>query len=539
MVQDDIYERFRSLREAFLNFDKDRSGSISPEELSVMAVVFGLDELHLTKVFKKCDLDRNGKLSFNEFCTALQKTAMPFGDEVHQQHQMSAVGAGDDRRTKDDRIYGNWQKFNSAVLTYDQGSTGFIHKKAMTVLLKMFALDGGSARYVLSRCDHHGHGKISYIEFSKALKKADYPLLNTPEIKAPAGALTSRHQEAMKCMSQRHSSTKHTTLDQRVAEGIERAHSKTVLPGSGSRASMLPPGTGASGRSGRPEPIQTSRSHRSQASQSTSPLLSPGLRSPGSHHLGCERSPSQLQSTRGRDSKLSKSTSPSTRRSSQRSPGTHVSLSPQVAQVEAALAREMFEAFRGLSKAFQSADEDQSGYLEPREVWKLCTRFKLNRPAVQDVIRHMDKDGDGRLSHEEFVDTLRDATRCPGLYAAVPRVENIDRRPGANRQYQSDPQPQSVAKQSQSPQRSPQPPGSGRSEGSGRSPKSDDFMLESFRASRKHHSKATDELAELPEEEEAQYEEDNMLSQLTPPKLRTMHFTQKSASQLSTRTCPA
>ena len=29
---------------------------------------------------------------------------------MHQQHQMSAVGAGDDRRTKDDRIYGNWQK---------------------------------------------------------------------------------------------------------------------------------------------------------------------------------------------------------------------------------------------------------------------------------------------------------------------------------------------------------------------------------------------------------------------------------------------
>ena len=66
-------------------------------------------------------------------------------------------------------------------------------------------------------------GRINYAEFAKNLKRADYPMLNTPETKSPDGATTTRHQEALQALTERKKRNKMVTLDQRVAEALVRA----------------------------------------------------------------------------------------------------------------------------------------------------------------------------------------------------------------------------------------------------------------------------------------------------------------------------
>ena len=172
------------------------------------------------QVFRKIDLDHDGRLSFSEFCAGLKKH-QPFLAEAERQANMSTVDSiaqGPGRSpSKEDLVYNRWKQFNSALHTLDGQGTGFLHKEVMRTLLKMFGLFHGSCGYVLSRCDHHGQGKICYEEFAKNLKKADYPMMNTPDTKAPGGA-TTRHQAALESLTARKERNKMVTREQRVAE---------------------------------------------------------------------------------------------------------------------------------------------------------------------------------------------------------------------------------------------------------------------------------------------------------------------------------
>ncbi|KOO24475.1 e radial spoke protein 7-like protein [Chrysochromulina tobinii] len=81
------------------------------------------------------------------------------------------------------------------------------------------------------------------------------------------------------------------------------------------------------------------------------------------------------------------------------------------AQKKAALnqARDAINAkFSNMRKAFQDLDLDASGTLSPKELYHAFDRFNLqmDRGRFQSIIDACDKDGNGSISYEEFVDVL-------------------------------------------------------------------------------------------------------------------------------------
>merc|ERR1712196_96756 len=195
-------------------------------------------------------------------------------------------------------------------------------------------------------------------------------------------------------MSSRHESSKRVTRDQRIAEALVKA-----APGSARSRG------GTASSTHLPRPIDTSRSERSSKSSSRSPKRSPSNKS----------SPDSMRS------------SPSNRSGPSQSPSRGGAESDRESQRK--FAQQLFEQFRTMSRAFHEADTDRSGYLDKMEVWKLCTRFSLVTTEVTNILNHMDTNGDGQISYEEFTTALISATKSPGLYAAVPRSDFIDRRP--------------------------------------------------------------------------------------------------------------
>ncbi|KAB2034773.1 hypothetical protein ES319_D04G107000v1 [Gossypium barbadense] len=61
-----------------------------------------------------------------------------------------------------------------------------------------------------------------------------------------------------------------------------------------------------------------------------------------------------------------------------------------------------------LFAAFNYFDKDGSGYITPDELQKACEQFGLQDVHLEDVIREVDQDNDGRIDYSEFVAMMQD-----------------------------------------------------------------------------------------------------------------------------------
>ncbi|MBA0809406.1 hypothetical protein Gohar_025064 [Gossypium harknessii] len=61
-----------------------------------------------------------------------------------------------------------------------------------------------------------------------------------------------------------------------------------------------------------------------------------------------------------------------------------------------------------LFAAFNYFDKDGSGYITPDELQQACEQFGLQDVHLEDVIREVDQDNDGRIDYSEFVAMMQD-----------------------------------------------------------------------------------------------------------------------------------
>jgi Ca2+-binding EF-hand superfamily protein len=66
-----LQERHRSIREAFLSVDRDRSGHIDVNEIRRLCRLYNLQSDQVNGVLATCDVDANGLISYDEFCNSL------------------------------------------------------------------------------------------------------------------------------------------------------------------------------------------------------------------------------------------------------------------------------------------------------------------------------------------------------------------------------------------------------------------------------------------------------------------------------------
>ncbi|RVW23629.1 Calcium-dependent protein kinase 20 [Vitis vinifera] len=61
-----------------------------------------------------------------------------------------------------------------------------------------------------------------------------------------------------------------------------------------------------------------------------------------------------------------------------------------------------------LYAAFSYFDKDGSGYITQDELQQACEQFGLEAIHLEDVIREVDQDNDGRIDYSEFVAMMQD-----------------------------------------------------------------------------------------------------------------------------------
>merc|ERR1712038_829749 len=138
--------RTAELKEAFDEFDKDGSGSISSAELLHVMRALGENptEDDVLNLMLEADLDGSGTIEFPEF---LELMKQKFGE----------MDIEDDMR--------------DAFNMFDRDKDGFVDiKELIKVASTMgFSLDIEDLRICLNEVDEDGDGKLNYQEFSKML----------------------------------------------------------------------------------------------------------------------------------------------------------------------------------------------------------------------------------------------------------------------------------------------------------------------------------------------------------------------------------
>ncbi|KAF3627633.1 hypothetical protein FXO38_27740 [Capsicum annuum] len=58
--------------------------------------------------------------------------------------------------------------------------------------------------------------------------------------------------------------------------------------------------------------------------------------------------------------------------------------------------------------AFSYFDEDGSGYITQDELQKACDKFGISNIPIDELMREVDQDNDGRIDYSEFVAMMQD-----------------------------------------------------------------------------------------------------------------------------------
>jgi len=135
-------EQLAEFREAFSVFDKDGDGTISEKELGTVMRALGLNPTddELTQMVKEVDIDGNGEVDFEEFCTMMvRRMEDTDGDE----------------------------EILEAFQVIDRDGDGFITESDLKDLLANLGdkVTEEEISDMIKEVDLDGDGKISFVEF--------------------------------------------------------------------------------------------------------------------------------------------------------------------------------------------------------------------------------------------------------------------------------------------------------------------------------------------------------------------------------------
>merc|ERR1711910_263167 len=133
-------------KEAFDEFDKDHSGTISPEELLGVLRAMGQNptEDELLNLVMEVDIDGNGTIEFEEFLSMMKKKAGEVDEEAD---------------------------LREAFKIFDRDKDGYISMKELKKVASMLGtmLSKEELDEFMAEADSDGNGKLDYDEFVKML----------------------------------------------------------------------------------------------------------------------------------------------------------------------------------------------------------------------------------------------------------------------------------------------------------------------------------------------------------------------------------
>merc|ERR1712236_65688 len=138
--------RNAEFKEAFDEFDTDKSGTISPDELLGVLRAMGQNptEDELLNLVLEVDVDGNGTIEFEEFLSMMKMKASEVDEEA---------------------------ELREAFKIFDRDNDGFISMKELKKVASMLGtmLTKEELDEFMSEADSDGNGKLDYDEFVKML----------------------------------------------------------------------------------------------------------------------------------------------------------------------------------------------------------------------------------------------------------------------------------------------------------------------------------------------------------------------------------
>merc|ERR1712236_194171 len=138
--------RNAEFKEAFDEFDTDKSGTISPDELLGVLRAMGQNptEDELLNLVMEVDIDGNGTIEFEEFLSMMKKKAGEVDEEAD---------------------------LREAFKIFDRDKDGFISMKELKKVASMLGtmLTKEELDEFMAEADADGNGKLDYDEFVKML----------------------------------------------------------------------------------------------------------------------------------------------------------------------------------------------------------------------------------------------------------------------------------------------------------------------------------------------------------------------------------
>jgi Ca2+-binding EF-hand superfamily protein len=217
------WEKFRKLAEAFVVLDKGRTNGVSVDELLVLAAAVGLGEVapSFSRLLQKLPKSAKGAYEFDRCFRGLQKINYP------KMVQLPAIAAsareariaptlfrgslsvGEGEGQVDPATHAEvnaslaslLREFNVALIMLDAGSSGYVTKKELKILLRCYNLHEARANYIMSRLDRNGDKRIAFVEFLDELGRQDYPSFRLAPAMGPNPV--KKHAKTVKAMTAR------------------------------------------------------------------------------------------------------------------------------------------------------------------------------------------------------------------------------------------------------------------------------------------------------------------------------------------------
>ena len=401
------------IRDAFVGFDRNRSGKLDYKELRDALRVLGLDvnSDDATKILARYDSDRNGLMDLDEFAKLVYELRRYVASQQPRpsSHQPHPTGHTEPSR-KPTHGHAISPEVRAAFQRFDRNRSGRLDYREVRTALQAMGLDVSTqqAASVLRRYDADGSGFLELDEFSglvwqlrgelfpqkaSGLRVALY-VLNTPS-RPPAGQPPSdrrgghQHHGAAavrgyeRAASEARAYVSSQQLEQALSSAISQAVEERAYDATQRIAEILQQGRGA--RVGGVELAQTNVSEQLEQ-----------------RALDAERHAAELQA------RLNMAGGDLQRESAQLREQHRVEsaeLRQRLAAAEEALRRKRSDAEADVRAAFEKFDRNRSGKLDHKELRNGLNALGIETSGQQavELLATYDADRSGLLEIDEFV----------------------------------------------------------------------------------------------------------------------------------------